>query len=109
MVTTETGLSTGPIRSAFNFLINEGQSVDPGGTFASHTPNDPRVLIVPMVDFSGINGNSQVPVKGFAALWLVSINSKNDIQTYFIDEVAPGSTPDPNAPDYGAYKAVLIQ
>lgn len=84
-------------------------SVDAGGTFANHTATDPRVLIVPMVDFSGINGNSQVPVKGFAALWLVSINSKNDIATYFINQVVPGSTPDTNAMNFGAYKAVLVQ
>ena len=109
LLTTDTGLATGPIRSAFNFVINEGQSVDPGGTFASHTPTDPRVLIVPMVDFSGINGSSQVPVKGFAALWLVSVNSQNDIHTYFINQVAPGSTPNNMVQNFGAYKAVLIQ
>jgi len=109
LLTTETGLATGPIRSAFDFLINEGESEDPGGTFASHTPTDPRVLIVPMVDFSSINGNSQVPVKGFAALWLISVDNQNNIQTYFIDQVAAGSTPDAGATNYGAYKAVLIQ
>jgi Flp pilus assembly protein TadG len=109
LVTTETGLAVGPIRSAFNFLINEGQSEDPGGTFASHTPTDPRVLIVPMVDFSNINGNSQVPVKGFAALWLVSVDNTNTIQTYFIDQVAPRSIPDIKGTNYGAFEAVLIQ
>jgi hypothetical protein len=108
-LTTETGVTTGPIRSAFNYLISEAQSEDAGGTFANHSPTDPRILIVPMVDFSSINGNSQVPVKGFAALWLVSVDSKNDIATYFIDQVASGSTPDVNAQNYGAYKAALVQ
>src|SRR5512146_3010600 len=41
LLTTETGLATGPIRSAFNYLISEGQSVDPSGTFADHEPTDP--------------------------------------------------------------------
>jgi Flp pilus assembly protein TadG len=111
LVTTETGLSVGPIRSSFNFLITAGQNSDPGGTFASHTATDQRVLIVPMVDFSSINGNSQVPVKGFAALWLVSDDSQNNIQTYFINQVAPGSTPDitGTSTNYGAFEAVLIQ
>jgi hypothetical protein len=110
-VTTETGLAVGPIRSSFQFLINAGQNSDPGGTFASHTATDQRVLIVPMVDFSSINGNSQVPVKGFAALWLVSDDSNNTIQTYFINQVAPGSTPDISgtSTNYGAFEAVLIQ
>jgi hypothetical protein len=109
LLTTETGMATGPIRSAFNYLISQGQSVDSGGTFTTHTPTDPRVLIVPMVDFSSINGNSQVPVKGFAALWLVSVDDQSDIKTYFIDQVAPGSTPDANGTNFGAYKAVLFQ
>jgi len=108
LLTTQTGLATGPIRSAFNYLLSTGQSVDPTGTFASHTPNDPRVLIVPMVDFSSINGNSQVPVKGFAALWLVSIDSNQNIQTYFIYQVAPGGSPDTTATNYGAYQVALI-
>jgi hypothetical protein len=107
-VSTEPGQQLGPIRSAFNFLINEGQSVDPGGTFANHTFNDPRVLIVPMVDFSTAQGSSQVLVKGFAVLWLVSVDNSANIQTYFIDQVVPGSTPDSTVPNYGAYKAVLI-
>jgi hypothetical protein len=111
LVTTETGLSVGPIRSSFNFLITAGQNSDPGGTFASHTATDQRVLIVPMVDFSSINGNSQVPVKGFAALWLVSDDSQDAIQTYFINQVAPGSTPDitGTSTNFGAFEAVLIQ
>jgi hypothetical protein len=50
-----------------------------------------------------------VPVKGFAALWLVSVNSQNDIQTYFINQVAPGSIPNKMVQNFGAYKAVLIQ
>ncbi len=109
MVTTEPGKMTGPTKTAFDYIISQGQSMDPGGTFDNHLLTDPRVLIVPMVDFSNINGRSQVPVLGFAALWMVSIDNKNDINTYFISEVAPGSTPDPSAPNYGAYKAVLVQ
>ena len=109
MLTTQTGLAAGPIRSAFNYLISTGQSVDPDGTFASHTPSDPRVLIVPMVDFSSINGNSQVPVKGFAALWLVSVDGNQNIQTYFINQIAPGGSPDTTATNYGAYQVALIQ
>ncbi len=108
-IATEPGIKTGPVGEAFQYLIDRGRSVDPSGTYANHTRGDPRVLIVPMVDFSSINGRSEVPVKGFAALWLVSVNSKNDIQTYFISEVAPRSTPDPNVPNFGAYKAVLVE
>jgi hypothetical protein len=106
---TEPGIKAGPVGEAFQYLIDRGRSMDPGGTFSNHTRNDPRVLIVPMVDFSSINGRDEVPVKGFAALWLVGVNSKNDIQTYFISEVAPHSIPDSNAMNFGAYKAVLVE
>ncbi|HVB80979.1 MAG TPA: pilus assembly protein TadG-related protein [Candidatus Binataceae bacterium] len=106
---TETGQMAGPTSSAFNFRINEGLSQDPGGTFSSHTLSDPRVLIVPMVNFSGINGSSQVPVMGFAALWLVSANNQNNIVTYFISQVAAGSKPVAGDNNYGVYQAVLIQ
>ena len=108
-ITTETGQMVGPTSNAFNFVINEGQNVDPDGTFASHTLSDPRVLIVPMVDFSSINGNSQVPVKGFAALWLVGVDNQNNISTYFISQVAAGSRPMAGSNNYGAYQAVLVQ
>ena len=108
-ITTEPGVAAGPIRTAFNALISEGQSTDPGGTFSSHTFNDPRVLVVPMVDFSTAQGSSQVLVKGFAVLWLVSVDGKNNVQTYFIDQVVSGGTPQGGATNYGAYTAVLIQ
>ena len=100
---------TGPTKNSFQYLINEGLNTDLGGTFAIHTATDARVLIVPMVDFSSINGSSQVPVKGFAALWLVSADSQNNITTYFIDQVASGGTPKASAANYGAYQAVLLQ
>jgi len=108
-VTTETGQMTGPTKNGFQYLINEGQNTDSGGTFANHTATDARVLIVPMVDFSSINGSSQVSVKGFAALWLVSADSQNNITTYFIDQVASGGTPKAGTANYGAYQAVLLQ
>jgi Flp pilus assembly protein TadG len=108
-ISTEPGQKVGPVKGAFDYLINQGRSFDAGGTFANHKPGDPRVLIVPMVDFSSPNGSSLVPVKGFPALWLVSVDGNSNISSYFIDQVAAGSTPDPNAGSYGAYKAVLIQ
>ncbi len=108
-VQTEPGVAAGPIRTAFNYLLNQGQMSDPAGTFTNHTPNDPRVLVVPMVDFSTAQGSSSVLVKGFAVLWLVSVDSKNNIQTYFINQVVPGGTPQGSANNYGAYTAVLIQ
>lgn len=106
-VLTEPGMAMGPIRTGFQYLLDEGTTEDPSGTFSDHAVNDPRVVIVPMVDFSAVNGSSDVPVKGFAALWLVGLGSGNQVETYFISQVAPDSTPSTTASDFGAYRAAL--
>jgi len=108
LLSTEPGMMTGPTRSAFNARINAGADEYPGGTFANHTLDDPRLLTVPMVDYANINGSSQVPVLGFAELWLVGIDSHDTITTYFIKQVANG-TPSAGAPNYGAWQVVLIK
>ncbi|HVC43249.1 MAG TPA: pilus assembly protein TadG-related protein [Candidatus Binataceae bacterium] len=110
-LSTETGVMNGPTQSGINYLLNAGANVDPSGTYASHTLTDPRVVIVPMVDFSGINGSAQVPVKGFAELWLVSVTGSALITTYFISQVAPESLPSANADasNFGSYVPVLTQ
>jgi Flp pilus assembly protein TadG len=108
MLTTETGQMVGPTQSAFNARITAGADGFPDGTFADHAINDPRILTVPMVNYAAINGNSQVPVLGFAELWLVGIDSHQTITTYFIQQVANG-TVSAAAPNYGAYQVVLIK
>jgi hypothetical protein len=45
---------------------------------------------------------------GFAELWLVSIDNKLTITTYFIQQVVSGK-PSATAQNYGAMDAVLIQ
>jgi len=35
-------------------------------------PGNPRVMILPLVDWTGVSGSRAVPVKGFAAFWLDS-------------------------------------
>ncbi len=108
-VQTKTGVMDGPVKSGINARISSGLSSDPGGTYSSHTLDDARVMLVPMVDFSGINGSSQVPLKGFAEVWLLGIaggGSKLGINVIFVDQVVPNSTPG-GGTQFGAWKAVL--
>jgi Flp pilus assembly protein TadG len=109
LVSTETGEMTGPVRSSFNTRISAGETMDPGGTWSSHSLDDPRAATVPIVDFANINGNSQVPVLGFAEVWLVGVTNKLGINAIFLQQVSSGGEPNPDAPNYGAYKAVLVQ
>ena len=69
---TEPGNVVGPTRSGFQYRLSMGQNQFSTGTFQNHDLNDPRVMLIPIVDFSNINGNSQVPMKGFAMMWIVS-------------------------------------
>jgi hypothetical protein len=90
LLNTETGLMAGPTKIAFDARLSAGETQDPGGTYANHTLTDPRAVTVPMVDFANINGKSQVPVIGFAELWLVGMDKKENITTYFIKQVVDG-------------------
>lgn len=109
LVTTETGVINGPTQQGINYRIDEGLNVDPTGGYADHTLTDPRAVVVPMVNFSSINGQSQVPVEGFAELWLVSVDGSANITTYFIGQVAANSQPSATASNFGAYTSVLTQ
>jgi len=71
-VTTEPGKKVGPVDQGFQDRIDAAQSTDPSGTYASHSVNDPRVLVVPVVDWEHPNGRSSVEVKAFATVWLDS-------------------------------------
>jgi Flp pilus assembly protein TadG len=107
--TTQTGNLVGPTNQAFAYRISQGQNEYPSGTFSNHALNDPRLIVVPMVDFSNINGNSQVPVKGFAMLWIVSEDGQGSINCYFVQGSIPNAQADTSASDYGASTAVVIK
>jgi Flp pilus assembly protein TadG len=94
-VLTEPGKAVGPVDQGFMDRINAGLSSDPSGTAASHTANDPRVVIVPLVNWSSAQGKGYVTVTGFAALWIDSV-AGGTIQANFISTVAPNGTPDPS-------------
>jgi hypothetical protein len=106
-IDTEPGKKVGPIDQGFNDRISQGQSQFPGGTFDAHNPTDPRVMILPMVDWNSPNGRSQVKIEAFAALWVDSV-SGGTIQAHFIDQEAFNSTGDPNSPFRGARGRALL-
>lgn len=106
----EPGQMMGPTQTGVNYRISQGESLYPSGTFAEHQLNDPRVVLIPMVDFAGVNGrSSDVPVKGFAELWLTGVDSSGNISTYFIDQTATGTQAQAGVDSFGTYKPVLTQ
>lgn len=106
---TETGVIQGPTRQAVDFVINQQQTNFPGDNIDNLTQGDPRIMLVPLVDFSGINGKSEVPVKGFAEIWLVGMESQFSLNTVFV-KFASGSDPAPaGTPSFGALTVTLVE
>jgi Flp pilus assembly protein TadG len=106
---TETGNLVGPTQQGINYRLSQGSTTDSGGTATNHTLNDPRVIEIPLVNFSDINGSSQVPVMGFAELWISSVDGAGNITAEFINQVSAQNTPSSSAPQYGAFSVVLMQ
>ncbi len=100
-VTTEPGKKVGPVDQGFQDRLNLAQTVDASGTFAKHALTNPRVLVVPVVDWQHQNGRKQVLVKAFASLWLDSYNG-GTVTVHFISQVIAKSFGDPNAPFFGS-------
>jgi len=95
MIQTEPGNVAGPTNQGFQYRISMGQNQFSTGTFQHHDPNDPRVMLIPMVAFSNVNGSSQIPMKGFAMMWIVSVDGQGTITCYFIQQSVPNALPDP--------------
>ncbi len=99
-VTTEPGKKVGPVDQGFQDRLDAAAISDPNGTYLSHSPTDPRVLVLPVVDWEGQNGRSQVQVDAFATVWLDSY-SGGQVTVNFISQTVANSYGDPNAPNFG--------
>jgi Flp pilus assembly protein TadG len=100
-VTTEPGKKVGPVDQGFQDRLTRAQSVDSTGSYSSHHLDNPRVVILPVVDWEGQNGRKQVLVKAFASVWLDSYNG-GQVTVHFISQVIAKSFGDPNAPYFGS-------
>ncbi len=86
---TKTGQNVGPANQGFDDRINGAPS---GGTWQSHSQNDPRVVLLPVVDWTlAGNGSTTIQVLGFAHLFLAQDLGHGLFQAYYIDDVAPDS------------------
>ena len=99
-VTTEPGKKVGPVDQGFQDRLDKASSVDFDSTFSSHLVNNPRVLILPVVDWQHPNGRSSVQVTSFASVWLETY-SKGQVTVHFISQVTAHSFGDPSAPYFG--------
>jgi hypothetical protein len=96
LVSPETGNAGQPTVSAFDSrMSNAGESWSGANSVPPSTlsSTDPQAVLVPMVDFTGGNGNSQqFPITGFAEMYIVTVKKSggNDVEidAYFIQPLA---------------------
>ena len=100
-VTTEPGKKVGPVDQGFQDRLNTATSLYPNGTYTNHNLNDPRVLILPVVNWENQHGRSSVEVTAFATVWLDSY-SQGQVIVNFISQVIPNSFGSPSAPYFGS-------
>lgn len=84
-------------------LIDAGNKKHSGATALSppgHTLDDPRVVVVPLVDWTGITGKKSMNVYGFATVWLNSTtigkgcSTNPAIKATFITQTTPSGQVD---------------
>jgi hypothetical protein len=100
-VSTEPGKKVGPVDQGFQDRLDADLTFDPSGSYSHPKPNDPRIMILPIVDWQHPNGRSSVQVMGFAPVWLDSYD-KGQVSVHMLSTVIANSFGDPSAPSYGA-------
>lgn len=89
-VPTETGIMSGPTKSGFTTLINEGLASFPGDTSSSFSPSDPRLITVPVVDLANVKlagVSQQLQIVGFVEVWVDSVTATGDVTVTFVTSV----------------------
>ncbi len=104
-VTTEPGKKVGPVDQGFQDRLSH--NAISGGTFSSHSLSDPRVLVLPVVNWEDQNGRSSVEVTAFATVWLDSYSS-GQVTVNFISQVIANSFGSPGASYFGSRGAPIL-
>ncbi|MGZ3618874.1 MAG: pilus assembly protein TadG-related protein [Candidatus Binataceae bacterium] len=114
-VNAETGQVNGPTSQGVDDRVNTGMAINgavANPTLATVPAYDPRLVAVPLVDFTGATGTSTtVPVMGFALMWLDSYTSKGANKTlnaYFLGTVPVTSVPS-TVHTFGQLHPILLQ
>lgn len=97
---TEPGAKVGPVNQGFTDLL--AASTD---NPTSWTRKDPRMVVVPLVDFSGCTGQCSVRITGFMSFYLDSYVNGGAVHGTFVEYLPDKSI---NNPQYPAADAGLV-
>ncbi len=114
-VNAETGQVNGPTATGVDDRVTMGNAVDgavSNPTLATVPAYDPRLVAVPLVDFTGATGTSvPVQITGFALMWLDSYTSQGANKTlnaYFLGTIPITSVPS-STTTFGELHPILLQ
>ena len=115
-VNAETGQVNGPTDEGINTArVDAGLAVNgtvTNPTLATVPAYDPRLVAVPLIDFTGATGSSTpVTVMGFAMMWLDSYTSQGKnkaLNAYFLGTVPVTSVPSTTT-TFGQLHPILLQ
>ena len=98
--------NAGPVRSAFSDRMNSCASIsDPcGGKNPINIPtNDPCLVTVPAVDFSGVTGRKSMSILGFAQVYIEPSSTSTNITACYVKSVSGSvASGNPTALNLGA-------
>jgi hypothetical protein len=114
-ITAETGQDNGPTSQGVGVRITTGVAINgsvSNPTLATVPAYDPRLVAVPLVDFTGATGaSSPVTVMGFALMWIDSYTSQGknkSLNAYFLGTVPVTSVPS-TVSTFGQLHPILLQ
>jgi hypothetical protein len=108
-VDTEPGKKIGPVMQGLQARLDAAAANFPTEfDAATASPENPRVVAVPVVDFTGVRGAKEIPVLGFAVMFISSVDGGGGIRATFLKMVVPG-TPGSKDDDELAKAPKLIQ
>ena len=108
-----TGLVTGQWSAALQSRLDRAdQPPWAGETFDSYSSDNPRIIVIPMVNYLGGTGaNAHFSIQRFGAFWLESIKktgSPKGVTGRFIQYTLPGGGADPLSDDTGLFTYRLV-
>jgi Flp pilus assembly protein TadG len=108
-VPTEPGNVVGPTGQAIDSRMSRGEAMNPTATEANPPEYDPRLVVVPLIQFNDSNGKKPVTVVGYAQMWIGGLSGNNNtIDLYFEGFVAqPTATASNDA--FGLNTPILLQ
>ncbi|MGR3765923.1 TadE/TadG family type IV pilus assembly protein [Rossellomorea sp. NS-SX7] len=108
-VVTEPGQKWGPVKGAFQTLINNDAGKPHCQSPATADGKCSRVIYVVVIDtWSGVNGRDTLNAMGLAAYWLESVQEPKRVIGKFIKTIGSGDI-DEGGPDYGLYGVKLVE